>query len=52
MVDRRMKDPAYLNRLLSLGLRLSFVRIDVGLKVVEPFFSVENKPFDPQLTIW
>ena len=52
MADRRMNDPAYLNRFLRLDLRLSFVLKDVGLKSVESFFFVENKPFDLHLTIW
>ena len=52
MADRRMNDPAYLNRFLRLGIRLSFVLKDVGFEGVESFFSVENKPFDLHLTIW
>jgi len=52
MADRRMKDPAHLNRLLSLGLRLSFVLKDVVLRAVESFFSIENTAFDLHLTIW
>jgi hypothetical protein len=53
MADRRMNDPAYLNRLfLRLGIRLSFVLKDVGLRTVESFFFIENTAFDLHLTIW